>query len=311
MPKYSFIVPVYNTEKYLKKCLDSILNQTFKDFEVIVINDGSTDNSLNIIKEYSLKDKRIRYYDRTNVGLSETRNFGVSICNGKYITFVDSDDYIEKELLEKISKINSEVIRIQLCTEDENNKLINNYEEEDFKNLSGEEAFNIVMNYKFVETACVYFFEKNFYLKNNFKFEKGKYHEDFGLIPLIIIKANNVTSINYIGYHYIQRNGSIMNNDIYNKQRKKSYDTLFHFINAKNKIKTNLYKNINATNMMSFMANSTILKARNLKKDDYKNYVKELKNNNVFDYVLTNTLIRKIKKIIMKVNLKLYLKVSK
>lgn len=110
MPKLSVIIPVHNTEKYLKKCLDSIINQTHTDIEIICINDGSTDNSLGILEEYATKDKRIIVISQKNHGQSIARNKGIDMAKGEYIAFVDSDDYLETEhfyeLLLKSAKLN-------------------------------------------------------------------------------------------------------------------------------------------------------------------------------------------------------------
>ena len=94
--KYSIVVPVYNTEKYIRKCLDSIKNQTYTNYEVIIINDGSTDNSLEIINEYT-KNKKFKVYTTKNKGLSEARNNGVKHCTGDYILFIDSDDFVHNK----------------------------------------------------------------------------------------------------------------------------------------------------------------------------------------------------------------------
>ena len=104
MIKYSFVVPVYNTSKYLKKCLDSLVKQTFKDFEVIIVNDGSTDKSKDIILKYESKYDSIKVINQENQGLSMARNNGVKKASGKYIIFIDSDDYVEKGLLKEIDK---------------------------------------------------------------------------------------------------------------------------------------------------------------------------------------------------------------
>lgn len=105
MPKISIIIPVFNTELYLKRCLDSIINQTYKDYEVIIINDGSTDNSPKIIYEYEEKYKdKIFAYHKKNEGVAIARNFGIQKSKGDFITFVDSDDYIDKYMLEKMIK---------------------------------------------------------------------------------------------------------------------------------------------------------------------------------------------------------------
>ena len=102
MPKVSIIVPVYNVEKYLSKCLDSIVNQTLKDIEIICINDGSVDNSQSVLEAYAKKDTRIKVINQENLGLSCARNKGIDIAQGEYIGFVDSDDWIDLEFYEEL-----------------------------------------------------------------------------------------------------------------------------------------------------------------------------------------------------------------
>lgn len=101
MPKVSVIIPVYNVEKYLRECLDSVVNQTLQDIEIICINDGSTDNSLEILKEYAKRDERIDIIDSINKGVSTARNLGIDKSQGKYIIFVDSDDWLEPDCIAK------------------------------------------------------------------------------------------------------------------------------------------------------------------------------------------------------------------
>ena len=311
MIKYSFIVPVYNTEKYLKKCLDSLVNQTYKDFEIIVVNDGSTDKSSSIISKYQKKYKNIIVIDKENEGLSMARNRGVQKSSGKYIIFVDSDDYVSNKLLEEVDKKidDSDILRFQIATEDEEYTKINEYNEEGFESMCGYDAFRYLSSYHFVEPAWCYVIRKNYYIENKFSFKKGVYHEDFGLIPYVIYKARKVKSIDFIGYYYIQRNGSIMNNNDYKKTVKKAFDMLEQY-----KTMRLFAKNINRKNnlddyFLSYISNSVIVKARELKKDEKKVYINELKKLNVFDGVLVNTRIRRFKKYLMKHNLNLYLKV--
>lgn len=311
MIKYSFIVPVYNTEKYLKKCLDSLVNQMYKDFEIIVVNDGSTDKSSSIISKYQKKYKNIIVIDKENEGLSMARNRGVQKSSGKYIIFVDSDDYVSNKLLEEVDKKidDSDILRFQIATEDEEYTKINEYHEEGFESMCGYDAFKYLSSYHFVEPAWCYVIRKNYYIENKFSFKKGVYHEDFGLIPYVIYKARKVKSIDFIGYYYIQRNGSIMNNNDYKKTVKKAFDMLEQY-----KTMRLFAKNINRKNnlddyFLSYISNSVIVKARELKKDEKKVYINELKKLNVFDGVLVNTRIRRFKKYLMKHNLNLYLKV--
>ena len=102
MSKVSIIVPVYNVEKYLKRCIDSLINQTLKDIEIIVVDDGSTDNSGQIIKKYQEKNSNIKYYKKENGGLSDARNYGMKYAQSEYIAFLDSDDFVDKTMYEKM-----------------------------------------------------------------------------------------------------------------------------------------------------------------------------------------------------------------
>lgn len=102
MIKISVIIPVYNVEMYLEQCVNSVMNQTLDDIEIICVNDGSTDNSLHILKELATKDKRLKIINQENLGLSEARNRGIKEAIGKYISFIDSDDWIDVDFLEKL-----------------------------------------------------------------------------------------------------------------------------------------------------------------------------------------------------------------
>lgn len=316
MAKFSIIIPVYNTANYILKCLDSVYNQTFKDYEIIVINDGSTDNSHNIINE-NKKKYNIKYFKIDNQGLSAARNYGIQNASGEYLIFLDSDDFIENKLLEKINyevqnNISLDVIRYQIRLVDEKYQLIKTYNEKSFSNCNGIDAFTKITKYQFVELACCYAIKRSYFLEKKFKFAKGMYHEDFGLIPLVIMQASSVSSIDYIGYNYLQRNNSIMNNNDYQKTVKKAFDFLAHY--------KNLYKQIEQVTEIkkedkkvfySFIANSVILKASQLKGKDQDEYLKQIKELDVSKDILTDSVFRKLKKILLKFNIKLYLKVMK
>lgn len=300
MPKFSIIVPVYNVEKYIKKCLDSILNQSFKDYEVIVVNDGTKDNSIELIQDYPVK-----IINQKNQGLSAARNKGVKHATGEYIIFVDSDDWIEKDLLKKINEslTNSpDVVRFQIKEVYEEGKIVE-YNECQFKNKNGVDAFSEIVKYHFVENAWCYAIKKEYYEQEKFEFKKGTIHEDFGLIPLVIIKANIVNSIPYIGYNYLQRQGSIMNSNNYEKTLKKVNDMFNHYkylISEINKTK------LNSQIFKSYAANSMILKICVLNKKEYKEYKNKLKLERVYDNLLADTLPRKVKKELLKTSPKLY-----
>ena len=143
MKKVSIIVPVYNVEKYLAKCLDSLVNQTLEDVEIIVVDDGSRDNSKQIIDEFQTKyPDKIKSFVKENGGLSDARNFGLDRANGEYIGFVDSDDYVTAEMFEEMyslaQKYDAEMVICNLQKVDENGKIHENDSEmkkayEDFK----------------------------------------------------------------------------------------------------------------------------------------------------------------------------------
>lgn len=141
--KVSVIIPIYNTEKYLADCLDSVLNQTYNNLEIILVNDGSTDSSLKICQEYSKKDSRIIVIDKTNAGVSNSRNKGIEKASGGYITFVDSDDRLELNAIEimvkNLQKENVDVIRTNFLIDGKKNKLDSNllkkYKKSEFNEL--------------------------------------------------------------------------------------------------------------------------------------------------------------------------------
>ncbi len=299
-PRFSIIVPVYNTEKYLKRCLDSISKQSFTDYEVIIVNDGSTDNSSSIISKYPYKA-----INQENQGLSMARNNGVKVSSGDYLIFLDSDDYIEKDLLKEINESlsnNPDLVRFQIKEVFDNKDEIN-YKEEPFENKDGVEAFKLITNYHFVENAWAYAVKRDYFIKEKFSFKKGTYHEDFGLMPLVIIKSKVVNSIDYVGYCYYQRDGSIMNSSDYAKTEKKVKDFYDHYLYLVKEInKTKLDK----TYFMSFISNSLILKITELEGKDYKEALNRLKKDKVFDNLLDDNLGRKIKKTLVKLSPKLY-----
>ena len=114
-PTVSVIIPVYNAQEGIKQCIDSLLNQSFTDFEIILINDGSTDNSLEVIKKYAADNDFIRVIDKENEGVAKTRNKGIQLANGKYIVFIDNDDFVDSDYLERFyNEIDQEQLDIVL-----------------------------------------------------------------------------------------------------------------------------------------------------------------------------------------------------
>lgn len=305
MPKFSVVIPVYNVEKFIKRTLDSVKSQSYKDYEVIVVNDGSTDTSMDIVKKYDVK-----IINSKHVEVSEARNIGARHAKGDYLVFLDSDDYWDKDLLKEINKSldnDPDLVRFQARTVTDDNEKID-YNEEEFKGLNGEEAFDRIVKFHFIDSIWCYAIKRKYYEKEKFEFKKGTVHEDFGLTPLIVIKASKVNSIKYIGYNYYRRKGSIMNTPDYNWTKRKVKDFFNHYLNLDKEIeKINVNKDI----FKSYIANNVIMKICELKGKDYKEYKKKLKEVNVYDNLLTNTTSRKIKKIIYKISPKLAIKFIK
>lgn len=299
--KYSIVIPVYNVEKYIDKCLKSILNQTYKNFEVIIVNDGTKDNSQKIIDKYVKKDKRFKSYIKENGGLSSARNYGINKANGDYLVLIDSDDYVSLDYLEKINEVltrekNIELLKTKLILVDDDENVIR-YE----KGLDeGYVSFLDLVKLEFLEPAWSYVYKLEFFKKNNFMYAEGMVHEDYGLTPEIIMKAKKIYYLNYYSYYYVQRENSIMSSNSKEKLRKKAYDMLYQYDRLM-KIKLTNTDSKTKKYYYSFLSNALILKSNTLTGNDKKEYIKELNKRNVLDYVVTDTFIRKIKKIILKI----------
>ena len=313
MFKISVIVPVYNTQKYLSKCLDSILIQKMQDFEIIVVNDGSTDNSKDIINEYINKyPEIIKYFEKQNGGLSDARNFGVKKATGKYLCFIDSDDYIEKDLFQKAEKFldeNIDLIKFKCIRINEDNEIIEKVDGPNFDKIKGDQAFNILYDKDvLLEPAWLYLYNREYFVNNKFEFPVNKYHEDWAIVPYIILMANTVVSIDYYGYYYVQSNNSITRNNNNEKTYKRAIDMLYNYDNLCLKIdNSNLQKNT-VENYRIYATNCLILKLDELPKEYHKEYIKQLKIRKVFRNIKVRNLKQLIKRIVLIFNVKLYLK---
>lgn len=216
MPKISIIVPVYNVENYLEKCLDSLVNQTLTDIEIILVDDGSTDNSSKILDSYRNIYNNIQVISKKNGGMSDARNVGLTHATGEYISFVDSDDYIEKDMLEKLyTKAKEKDYDIVFCNINivyPDKTILRKAElQEDTPILTLEDKKQLLLNcypvvwnkiYKksFLD-ACIY--------ENDGLFKKGLWFEDVRMLYKMIPSISSAAIINDPLYHYIQRPKSI------------------------------------------------------------------------------------------------------
>lgn len=208
--KVSVIIPVYNVEKYIRQCLESVINQTLKDIEIIIINDGTRDNSMEIVEEY-ISDERIKIINKKNGGLSSARNTGILVAQGKYICFIDSDDFIEKSMIEELYNIieekNFDVVDSDIFLYD--NKTHEIKERKNKEYLKIEKGLILWERYNVEVWNKIY--RKSFLLDNNIFFEEGIIHEDDLFSIKILSSTNKIGHINKSFYYYrINRSGSIM-----------------------------------------------------------------------------------------------------
>lgn len=315
MKKISVIIPVYNTEKYLRRCFDSVINQTYPNMEMVVINDGSKDNSEKIINEYRNEyPEIISYYSKENTGVADTRNFGIEKAKGDYIMFLDSDDYIDEALfnhLEIYVNQNIDLIKFKLQRVTRDGKLIEFVPGETFENTSGQEGFNKLYGTDvLLDSPCVYLIKKDIFIKNNLKFKVGTEHEDFGLMPFVIVLAKTMVSVNFYGYYYVQSDNSITRNEDYSKTFKKAYDALAHYDNAIEHLKKLDLNEITKQNVKIYYTNAIILKTKELQPADQEKYIQEIKKRKMTKNIKIRNIKQLIKRIILGIDIKLYLKIQ-
>lgn len=243
MTKLSIIVPVYNVEKYLPKCLESLTNQTLKDIEIICVNDGSMDNSLAILKEFASKDSRIKIIDNQHQGVAKTRNTGIEQATGEYIGFVDSDDFIDIDFFEKLynsaTENNSDIAIASIL---KHKNFFNIY---NAKYTKEEIAITIQDKIKLCEDKKHFFFyawnkiyHSGFIKENNIKFSEGQIYEDVMFAIKALYYSNKIISVYGTKYHYIEHENSLTKYKDKTGEKEqdliKAYSELQEFCNSKN-----------------------------------------------------------------------------
>ena len=215
--KITVIVPVYNTKKFLTRCVNSILKQSYENLEVIIIDDGSTDGSAQVCDELSKSDKRVRVIHQKNKGIATTRNIGIENATGYYISFVDSDDYLEKDLYKNLienneSESNILIFDYEIC--DVNGKLVHNPLLANENNLekrrqfySNEKLLHLIWNEKLFCYLWSMLIPKKLF--ENVRFPDGRLYEDEAVFYKIFMVSDGAEYIPYKGYHYVQHNSSI------------------------------------------------------------------------------------------------------
>lgn len=211
MAKVSLIVPIYNSSEYLNKCIDSLLNQTLKDIEIILINDGSTDKSEKIIKSYN--DKRIKYISKKNEGIGKTRNRGIKEATGKFIAFVDSDDYLNEHFCEYMyKKAHNDNCELVICNFFEDRGNLYGIKFKDFEDTSLKENPDLLNNINLGPCNKLYFLDM--LKKNNIYFEENLKYEDAPFVVKTIKTAKKIGKINdYLTYYVIHENSETTTRD--------------------------------------------------------------------------------------------------
>lgn len=215
--KISVIVPVYKVEKYLEKCVDSILNQTYSNIEVILIDDGSPDNCGKMCDTYAEKDSRVLVIHKENGGVSEARNEGMKAATGEYVSFVDSDDWLDSHMFEILyNRMQKEESDMSICNflyvDEEGQPIVKENLNKPIKDelLTGEDAFGRLVGekYWYYITLVNRLYRK--IVLENIVFPNGKIHEDENVSHYILVKCKRISCVERPLYNYVQRDQSIM-----------------------------------------------------------------------------------------------------
>lgn len=274
MPKISIIVPVYNVEKYIDKCLKSLTQQTLQDIEIIIVNDGSLDKSIDIIKKYVKQNPtKIKYYEKKNGGLSSARNYGLEYATGEYIAFLDSDDYVETNMYEEMyilaKKEKADMVECDFLWEWE----------------YGKKIFDKRREYKIKEemmkkprvVAWNKIYKREILNKYKIRFPEGLIYEDMEFFYKLLPHINKMSYLNKYFVHYTQREDSITNRqtekieDIF-----KILDNIFDYYKEQNLY--NKYEKVIKYMSRRILLGSSLKRifklknVRNEKKNDFKNY---------------------------------------
>ncbi|MBR3362411.1 MAG: glycosyltransferase [Bacilli bacterium] len=239
MPKVSIIVPAYNEGARIIKCLNSLVNQTFSDIEIVVVDDGSTDDTLDILNNYN-NDKLV-ILSKENGGQGSARNLALKKSKGEYIMFVDADDYVDETIVEKLyNSVLNENADISVC---DIYKVINGktYIFNNFDYFTSDNVLNLMMSHP---GPVARLYKKDLFIKNNIYFVEGKINEDLGTIPLLGIYANKVSYIKEPLYYYIIHDNSTTKPKKYNKKLEDIFYILEYLTDEFNKRSNEKYKDV-------------------------------------------------------------------
>ncbi len=299
--KVSIIVPVYNIEKYLERCVDTLVKQTDRNIEILLINDGTEDNSLDIMERYASQDSRVKVINKENGGSSSARNLGISLATGKFIMFVDSDDWMELNAVKEMKKMaiekNADIVKAFYQKNTGKVSQIQNMEigteilevdKKDFK----EKIYPLLINTSVLNSVWIELIKKDIVINNNIKFiETINYGEDQLFNYELYTHSSKVVLLNRPYYHYFYNNNSITTSKGIDKTKSRSYNALKNYSKLYQYIKDwgmdneSVRKQI-AKRVMREVTNRTkeafVLSKYNVSKEEITSYIKEIWNDKIF-----------------------------
>lgn len=282
--KYSILITVYNKEKYIERCLDFACNQTYKNYEVIVVNDGSTDNSDQLIKAKQ-KQYHFRYYLKENGGVADTRNYIIQKVETPYFLFCDADDYLDLnclETLEKYSDYDYDILSFNARFYKDQYEFSKNIIKPNFKGR-GEDFFAQICFSEFMAVPWGLIYKTSFFRNGKFKYNKGYLLDDFCVTPFVLLSAPKLLAIDYIGYYYFEVPNSIMtkkgNDHIMYQTYEHFYDQLMHLNDEGN------YSNEGKNTYRRSLIYTMLWVGENLKGKAQIAYIKRLKKKHVYDFL--------------------------
>ena len=312
----SVIIPIYNVEQYLKRCVDSVINQTYKNIEIILVDDGSPDNCNKICDEYAKADKRIKVIHKTNGGLSSARNEGLNIAEGEYICFIDSDDWVSESFVEflinNIIKENADIITCETLDVKNERDIEENKKGEylEIKTYDKDYVIENMYSEKLQLKPAVQNKMYKSYIFDNLRFKEGMIHEDEEILIKILLKSNKITITNKKLYYYFLSTDSIMRRK-FNINRLNILDALEERIDilTNTKYKNALNQTINRyyeqLNEMYFLLKTSDIKEKEHFLNQVKQKIKRTKKR------LTNYTIKKKVKMFIKRNMPTIVKIIK
>lgn len=243
----SVIVPIYNVERELDRCVQSILNQSYKNLEIILVDDGSPDRCPEMCDEYARVDSRVRVIHKENGGLSDARNVGLRIATGKYVMYVDSDDYIELDSCERLLAGADEDVDLVVgsCKEIHQNRI--GYQKHTNitpgkKYSSREFVIESIKKNEWFAPAVFFLYDRKFLIDNALFFKKGYLYEDIEMLPRLFLAAKTVVYVDYAFYNYVIRENSIMSSAITPKKVQMRIDIYNNWMRLLNELEDEEYQ---------------------------------------------------------------------